>query len=180
MNCLIYIRFGKGREFIQQIISVSCVLIAVCFQHIIHEYSHVFVASLFKVKVTHIQWLTYHGGTRVFYENEPINYKLAQTDKKWAIIAMSGFTVTIILGYLFAFMYLVVDNSWIKVGLCFFSIVFLAVDSIYFTLGSIFNFGDIVGFRDVCKVPKWLSVILCMGILLLNCIVIRACFYRTV
>ena len=179
VNQSIYIKYKKGREFIQRVITVIFTLIALCFQHLIHEYSHVLTASLCGKKVTRIQWLTYHGGTRVFFENEPTDYKSAQTDKKWAFIAISGFVATIILGYLFVFLYFVIENSWIKVGLCFFSIIFLAVDSIYFALGSVFSFGDIVGFREICKIPKWLSVVLCVGILFMNCTVIYICFYRT-
>lgn len=129
--------------------------------------------------MTHIQWLTYFGGTRVFYKNEPIDYNSAQTEKKWALIAIAGFSVTTVMGYLFTFLYFVIANNWVKTGLCFFSIIFLICDSIYFVLGSILNFGDIVGFREVIKIPKWLSVILCVGILLLHCTIIYICFYKT-
>lgn len=39
-------------------------------QHMIHELMHVFVARSQGLKVEKVQWFTYHGGTKVFIENE--------------------------------------------------------------------------------------------------------------
>jgi len=44
-----------------------------------------FVAELLGEKVKKIQWLTYHGGTRIYFENEPGFNKTV--DKKWTVIA---------------------------------------------------------------------------------------------
>jgi hypothetical protein len=132
---------------------------------------------LFGEKVTHIQWLTYYGGTRVFYENEP-DFTQSHISKKWAAISGAGFIATTIPGYLFTILYFVVANAWVKTGLCFFSIIFLVADSGYFLIGSIFNFGDVVGIRETLKLSKWISVAICAGVFLLHCAVIYGCFYR--
>jgi hypothetical protein len=144
---------------------------------LIHEYAHVIAAALFKVKVTHIQWLTYHGGTRVFYENEP-DLSSPCIPKKWAFISGAGFAATALSSYLFLLLYFLISNAWIKTGLCFFSIMFLIIDSLYFLLGSIFNFGDITGVRKTLGIPKWLSVVLCASVFSLHCAIAYLCFYR--
>ena len=162
---------------IKYTIIITFTFIALCFQHIIHEYSHVLAALIYKEKVSHIQWLTYHGGTRVFFMNEP-DFSSQHIDKKWAVIAGAGFTVTTIFGYLFLCLYFRVESPWIKTWLCFFTIIFLIVDSLYFVLGSILNFGDIIGIRETVKIPKWLSVVLCSAVFLLHCTIIYFCFYR--
>ena len=162
---------------IQYIIAIIFTFVALCFQHIIHEYSHVLTALICKEKVSHIQWLTYHGGTRVFYENEP-DLSSKCINKKWTIISGAGFVSTAVLGYLFSCLYLLVGNAWIKTGLCFFTIIFLVVDSLYFVLGSIFDFGDIIGVRKTINMAKWLSVLLCSALFLLHCTISYFCFYR--
>ena len=63
---------------------ILCV-IAGYLQHIVHECAHVFAAELLGEKVRKIHWFTYHGGTRVYFENEPDFNRAA--GKKWAAIA---------------------------------------------------------------------------------------------
>jgi len=162
---------------IRYIITVLFCLIALCVQHIVHEYSHVLVAAIFKERVTHIQWLTYHGGTRVFYENEP-DLSSQFINKKWAVISGAGYITTSLLSYLFVFLYFSVSNDWVKTGLCFFAIIFLIIDSLYFVLGSIFNFGDIIGVRRTIKMSRWLSILLSVIVFLLHCAIVYFCFYH--
>lgn len=165
------------------LISFGLALVTVCSQHVLHELSHAVVARLFGVRVTRIQWLTYHGGTRVFYENEPdfisddINNTSDSISKKWAVIASAGFLTTTTLGYFFTAAYFLVPNNTLKIGLCFFSIIFLFVDSLYFLIGSIGDFGDVVGIRKIMKLPKKLTILICTVIFLFHLEIILRSFY---
>lgn len=165
------------------LISFGLALVAVCFQHVLHELSHAVAARLFGVRVTRIQWLTYQGGTRVFYENEPdfISDDTSNTSdsisKKWAVIAGAGFLTTTILGYLFTAAYFLVSNDILKIGLCFFSIIFLLADSLYFVMGSIGNFGDIVGIRKIMKLPKKPTILICVLLFLFHLAIVLRSFY---
>ena len=44
---------------------VSCLL-----QHISHELLHIFVGKKMGLSINKIQWFTYHGGTKVFFDGE--------------------------------------------------------------------------------------------------------------
>ncbi|MDK2813446.1 MAG: hypothetical protein PWQ08_701 [Clostridiales bacterium] len=158
------------------LISFGLALVAVCSQHVLHELSHAVVARLFGVRVTRIQWLTYHGGTRVFYEDEP-DLTSDNISKKWAFIAGAGFLTTTTLGYFFTAAYFLVPNNTLKIGLCFFSIIFLFVDSLYFLIGSIGDFGDVVGIRKIMKLPKKLTILICTVIFLFHLAIILRIFY---
>ena len=158
------------------LISLGLALVALCFQHLLHELSHVATARLFGVRVMRIQWLTYQGGTRVFYENEP-DLTSDNISKKWAAIAGAGFLTTTTLGYFFTAAYFLVPNNTLKIGLCFFSIIFLFVDSLYFLIGSIGDFGDVVGIRKIMKLPKKLTILICTVIFLFHLAIILRIFY---
>lgn len=56
--------------------------------------------------------------------------------------------------------------------------MFLVTDGLYFTLGSIGNFGDIVGIRDILNIPKAISVLLSIIVFSINVLIIKAVFYR--
>lgn len=157
------------------IVILTFSLIALFLQHSIHEYSHVLVAKLLGEKVIKIQWLTYHGGTRVFYENEP-TFEF-QVERKWAGIAAAGYIVTNCLAYIFTVTYMILQNGWLKAFLCILSMVFLFMDSLYFTLGSIFDFGDIIGIKKTLNISKSLSVFLSFLVLLINLMIIVGVFY---
>ncbi|WP_426348580.1 M50 family metallopeptidase [Alloiococcus sp. CFN-8] len=155
---------------------LTFLLIALGLQHIIHEFSHVLAAKLLGEKVIKIQWLTYKGGTRVFYENEPD--LTDEVEKKWAVIAGAGYIITNSLGYIFAIVFTLFDNSFIKVFLCIVSMVFLVIDSLYFTLGSTFDFGDVIGVRRVLNISKTLAIISSSLILVINIFIIGVVFYN--
>ena len=158
------------------LISLGLALVALCFQHLLHELSHVAAARLFGVRVMRIQWLTYQGGTRVFYENEP-DLTSDNISKKWAVIAGAGFFTTTILGYLFTAAYFLVSNNILKICLCFFSIIFLLVDSLYFMIGSIGHFGDIVGIQKIMKIPQRLTILICAILFLFHLAIVLRSFY---
>jgi hypothetical protein len=71
---------------IRYLIALGLSFLALCIQHPIHEFSHVIATQLCGEKVTRIQWLSYHGGTRVFYENEP-DFMSENINRKWVFIA---------------------------------------------------------------------------------------------
>lgn len=150
-------------------------LLSMGLQHVIHEYAHVFSAKLLGEKVIKIQWLTYHGGTRVFLEHEP-DYN-APVEKKWALISASGYLATNLLGYLLTLLYSLSKSIPLKRCLCFPAIAFLSLDCIYFVLGSVGNFGDIVGIRKTLRIPPLLSVLLSVCVLAANIFLILNVYY---
>lgn len=163
----------------QYLITLMFVLPALLAQHLIHEYAHVVAAKIFDVKVIRIQWITYKGGTKVFFENEPdfFNDSAEIISKKWAWISIAGYLVTNVIGYFLVLIFLLLENGWVKGAVCYFCIIFLIVDSLYFLLGSILNFGDIVGARKTLYVSRRLSIIGTSIILALNLALINKMFY---
>lgn len=145
-------------------------------QHIVHECGHMLVAKVLGEKIVKVQWFTYHGGTRVFYENEPDDYNI-NTANKWAIIALGGYIATNILGYFLIFLYYMIPNYYLKLVCYIVSMMFLVTDCLYFTLGSIGNFGDIIGIRDILNIPKSITVLLSIIVFTINILIIKVVFY---
>ena len=152
------------------------IIISGLLQHIVHECGHMLTAIILSEKIVKVQWFTYHGGTRVFYENEPDYNK--STDKKWAVIASGGYIATNILGYFLVFLYTILTNNFLKLFCYIGAMMFLVTDSLYFTLGSIGNFGDIIGVRDVLNMPKSISVLVSVIGFAVNVLIIKLVFYR--
>ncbi|MDF2923702.1 MAG: hypothetical protein K0R57_2616 [Paenibacillaceae bacterium] len=164
----------------ERLITILLTLIALAFQHIIHEVSHIIAAKYTGIKVLRVQWLTYHGGTRVFYEDEPDLRTDLNIGKKWGMISGAGFMITNTLGYIGAISLQLIDNTshaWMKVALTFLVLIFLSVDCIYFLLGSIFDFGDIMGVRAVWHISKMISIILCGFMVVFNFAIIKILIY---
>lgn len=157
------------------IIIFAFLIIGLYLQHLIHEYSHALVANLLGEKVLKIHWFTYRGGTRVFYENEP-DFKL-QVKRKWAGIAGAGYITTNCLAYILVGVYMILQGGWLKVFVCVLSMIFLFLDSLYFTLGSIFGFGDIIGVRKAFSLSKSSTIFFSSLVLLINILIIGRVFY---
>ncbi len=159
-------------------------LIVILLQNVIHEYAHVMVAKLKGVKVIKIQWFTYSKlvfGTRVFFEKEP-NFDEDNIEKKWGWIAAAGYISTTGIGYIVTiiyFLYFKYMSSWVILVSCLLSMVFLTFDPLYFTLGSIFDFGDIIGFRKAFKIEKSVSILFSLLVLTLNILLIRLVWYSS-
>ena len=146
-------------------------------QHIIHELSHVVVAKLCGVKIKKIHWFTYSKffGTRVFYESEP-NFKEEDIEAKWGLIAISGFIVTIIIGYLAFTLYGYgsgIFNSGVLLLLFMIATIFMLMDTFYFMLGSFLEFGDSFGFGKAFKLSKLTLIISFTCIFILNLILVK-------
>lgn len=152
------------------------IIISGLLQHIVHECGHMLTAIILGEKIVKVQWFTYHGGTRVFYENEPDYNK--STSKKWAVIASGGYIATNLWGYFFIIFYHMLTNNFLKLFCYIAAMMFLVTDSLYFTVGSIGNFGDVIGIRDVLNMPKSISVLLSVIGFAVNVLIIRAVFYR--
>lgn len=171
-------------NFYKIILVLSIFVIVILLQNIVHEYSHVIAAKLNGVRVIKIQWFTYSKfllGTRVFFNKEP-TFNEGSIEKKWGWISIAGFINTTVLGYIsiiISSIYPKHTYNWLILILCLFSIVFLTFDSLYFVLGSIFNFGDVVGFRRVFKIKKSVSIIFSLLILLSNILLIKLVWYNS-
>lgn len=152
------------------------IIIAGLLQHIVHECGHMLTAIILGEKIVKVQWFTYHGGTRVFYENEPDYNK--NTAKKWAVIAFGGYIATNIAGYFFIFLYKIIPNNFLKLVCYILAMMFLVTDSLYFTVGSIGSFGDIIGIRDILDVPKPISVLVSVIGFAVNILIIKLVFYK--
>ncbi|MBP3918531.1 MAG: M50 family metallopeptidase [Clostridia bacterium] len=145
-------------------------------QHILHECGHMLAAILLGEKIAKVEWLKYHGGTRVFYENEP-EYN-QDTAKKWVVIASGGYIATNTTGYFLVFLYNILPYDILKLVCYIAAMMFLITDSLYFTLGSIGNFGDIAGIRDMLHMPKSVSMLLSILFFAVNILILKAAFYR--
>ena len=159
-----------------RLIFIFLIIISGLLQHFVHECGHMLAAKILGEKIVKVQWFTYHGGTRVFYENEPDDYN-KNAAKKWAIIASGGYAATNVLGYSLIFLYYMIPNYYLKLVCYIASMMFLITDCLYFTLGSIGNFGDIIGIRDILNIPKSISVLLSIIVFSINILIIKAVFY---
>lgn len=158
-----------------RIVIIIIGLFSVALQHVVHEFSHAVAAHLLGEKVVRIQWLTYQGGTRVFFENEPDF--TCNPAKKWGIIAASGYFVTNTIGYILTAVYYFSNSILVKRVTCIPAIMFLTIDCIYFVLGSFGNFGDITGIRKTFHIPRWLTNILTVLMLAFNLWIVISIFY---
>lgn len=159
-----------------KLIYFAFVFISAILVHVVHECGHMIAAKAFGEKIIRVQWFTYHGGTRVFLENEPEDYN-KDTDRKWAVHAAAGYAATMLLGYLMILLFLVVPNKYVRLFAYVCSMISFISDGGYFILGSLGNFGDITGIRDILSIPKPVSVALSVLIFAVNMLVIRAVFY---
>lgn len=136
---------------------------AILLQHIAHEYGHVGAARLYKVKILKIHWLTYSKmmpSSRVYYENEP-DMRADEIDKKWGWISIAGLMTTMVTGYLLLVFYIGLGEKtspWVILLLWLFSVIFLMTDPIYLLLGSLFEFGDIVGFKRAFNISRTAAI----------------------
>lgn len=155
---------------------ILLLILIIILQHIIHEISHVLMAKFKGVSILRIHWFTYSKllGTRVFYENEP-NFNEELIDNKWGWIAGAGFLSTTNLGYLsFLIYYLLKGSIHKKILLILFlvSVVFILTDSFYFFVGALFNFGDVIGIRNVFNLSKVSLLILTTSIFIINSFIV--------
>lgn len=160
----------------RMLIIIPMTIVAGLIYHIVHECGHMLAAVISGEKIVKVQWLTYHGGSRVFYENEPQDYN-KDTHKKWAVVAAAGYAATILLGYLMILLYFIVPNNYVKLFSYVGAMMSFVSDGGYFILGSLGNFGDIVGIRNILGIPKPIAVAISVLIFAVNMLVARAVFF---
>lgn len=163
---------------------VLIILLGVILQHIVHECSHILVAKLNGIGIIKVKWLTYPKfllGTRVFYDNEPkLNEK--NIDRKWGWISMAGLTSTISIGYIITISYLLFSEYMshrIIVIVCLLSLIFLISDPLYFVLGSLFDFGDVIGVRRAFGIKKPTLILFSLILFSFNIILIKFIWYSS-
>lgn len=143
---------------------VSCVL-----QHVSHELLHVFVGKKLGLSIIKIQWFTYHGGTKVFFEGEE---QVIESDedihKEWIYMNLAGIIGTTIFAYLFCVIYFLLNIGYLKLFMWVLATIFLLTDSSYALVCAFGNCGD---FYLVNKKLKNKNILRCLSVLLFvfNC-----------
>lgn len=149
--------------------------------NIVHELGHIIFAKKLGIMVKKVDWFTASklGGSKVYYKDEPdINDDIVE--KKWGIVALGGFFTTLVIGYIIMFMYYILENinsPVFTVIICAGSMIFLMSDLIYFILGCILNFGDIIGVMKTFKVKKTIVLFILVFLLFINISIIKFMWY---
>lgn len=157
---------------IDKTIIIILFFIAGCLlQHISHELLHVFVGKKMGLTLNKIQWFTFHGGTKVFFDDEEQILELDKDiPKEWIYTNLAGIIGTTILAYLFCAVYFWLDIGYLKLFLWELGIIFLLTDSSYALVCSFGNCGDLFFVNKNLKSKRTLR---CLSILLFvfNCFV---------
>ena len=114
-------------------------------QHIIHEMLHILVGKLLGLYVVSVNWLSYHGGTKITFKGEEkvINISDENIPKKWIIMNLAGIIGTTLLAYIFVLIYSLLPKGYIKLFFWVLSAMFLVADSGYSVLCSFSKSGDL-------------------------------------
>ncbi len=153
------------------IITILFLIVSCLLQHISHELLHVFVGKRMGLTLNKIQWFTFHGGTKVFFDGEEQILELDKDiPKEWIYTNLAGVIGTTILAYLFCAVYFLLDIGYLKLFMWELGMVFLLTDSSYALVCSFGNCGDLF---SVNKNLKSKSTLRCLSVLLfvLNCFV---------
>ena len=143
---------------------VSCLL-----QHISHELLHIFVGKKMGLSINKIQWFTYHGGTKVFFDGEE---QILESDrdipKEWIYMNLAGIIGTTILAYIFCVLYFLLGVGYLKLFIWELAMIFLLTDSSYALVCSFGNCGD---FYLVNKKYNRKNLLRCLSVLIFifNC-----------
>ncbi len=143
---------------------VSCVL-----QHVLHELLHVYVGKKVGLSINRIQWLTYHGGTKVYFEGEEQVVELDRDiPKEWIYMNLAGIIGTTLFAYLFFVIYFSLNIGYLKLFMWELACVFLLTDSSYALVCSFGNCGD---FYLINKKFNSKNILRCLSVLLFmfNC-----------
>lgn len=156
-------------------------IVFIILQNVVHELGHVIFAKYLEIKVREIQWFTASklGGSKVCYENEP-EIDEDVIEKKWGIAALGGFLATLSVGYILTVIYYIFRNlnsPIYVIIICAGSMVFLISDLVYFILGCIFRFGDIVGVMKVFKIGRLTALFVLVVMLITNISIIKFLWY---
>ena len=143
---------------------VSCLL-----QHISHELLHVFVGKKMGLSINRIQWFSYHGGTKIFFDGEEQMLELGKNiPKEWIYTNLAGIVGTTIFSYIFCAVYFLLDIGYLKLFIWELAMIFLLTDSSYALVCSFGNCGD---FYLVNKKFNRKNLLRCLSVLIFifNC-----------
>ena len=107
------------------LIIVIFMIVSTLLQHISHEMLHVIVGKYNGLKLIKIQWFTYHGGTKVFFEDEPnFTEKEVNISKEWMYMSAAGIVGTSILAYMLFILFNLLPLGYLKLFMWVLTIFF--------------------------------------------------------
>ena len=142
-------------------------IISVLIQHVTHELLHVLVGRLMGFKLKRIQWFSYYGGTRVFFENEPeISDDSSDIPKEWFLTSAAGIVGTTLLGYISVFIFAVIPTNLFRLFMWVLSIMLMLTDC-----------------SDMCCIGKYLKwsrkkkTAVSLVLFIVNCIIVKSVLF---
>lgn len=152
------------------LIIVIFMIVSALLQHISHEMLHVIVGKYNGLKLIKIQWFTYHGGTKVFFEDEPnFTEKEVNISKEWMYMSAAGIVGTSILAYMLFILFNLLPLGYLKLFMWVLTIFFLLTDSGYAVVGSLGNFGDTYLVRKYFGISRMKMTMISAILFLSNC-----------
>ncbi len=142
------------------------IIIAGFLYHVTHEFFHIVIGKKAGLKLTGVQWFTYHGGTKVSFEGEE---KITDDDnekisKEWIYMSLAGITGTTLTGYVLAVVFLLLPIGYVRLFFWVMSAIFLVCDSGYAVFCSFSGGGDLYLVRKILgkksSILKIISVLL--------------------
>lgn len=124
---------------------VLFIVISGLMYHILHEILHIIVGKKAGLKLLSIQWFSYHGGTKVTFEDEE---KISDENNKnipkaWIYMSLAGIIGTTLTAYMLVLAYLLLPSGYVRLFLWVMSAIFLVSDSGYSVLCSFCGNGDL-------------------------------------
>ena len=111
--------------------------------HVFHELMHYFVGRLVGLKFIRIQWFTFHGGTKVCFEDEPdFNNENVKVSWQWGATSVAGIIGTSLLGYIMTILFFFLPANYFRLFVWTFIANLLLNDTLYALLGSLNENGD--------------------------------------
>lgn len=160
------------------LIIILFLIISVLIQHVTHELLHVLVGRLMGFSLKRIQWFTYYGGTRVFFENEPeISDEATDVPKEWFLTSAAGIVGTTLLGYISVFIFAVIPTNLFRLFMWVLSIMLLLTDSSYALAGSAGNFGDMCCIGKYLKWSRKKKIAVSLVLFIVNCIIVKSVLF---
>lgn len=133
----------------QKIVLVLVFLVMAClWQHVSHELLHLIVGKKMGLLPIKVQWFTYHGGTKVFFEGEEeiLNGSLDKdkdVPREWIWMNLAGILGTNVMAWALCLLYQFLPLGYLKLFVWEAAMVFLLTDCGYALLCAFFDCGDL-------------------------------------
>ncbi len=118
-------------------------VISAVLQHLTHESLHILVGKLCGLKLVSVQWLTYHGGTKVTFAGEEMLDMEGKKPLSWILMTLAGICGTTLAAYCFVTVFFLLPMGYLKLFFWVLSIIFLLTDSGYALLCALSGSGDL-------------------------------------